>query len=121
MKMNERKTIYKGDIILVDFKRNEGSEQNGVRPAVVLQNEVGNMFSPTTIVCPMTSKEKSIDVTHVELFPEECGILQPSFVLCEQIRVIDKSRILGKVGHLSSSGKLSAIERKVMFSIGISG
>ena len=103
----------------MDFKKNEGSEQNGVRPAIVVQNDTGNMFSPTTIVCPLTSREKGMEATHVMLFPEECGILQPSIVLCEQVRVIDKSRIKRKVGCIVSSCKLTAIEKKIMLSFGI--
>ncbi len=119
MTTNTKLSIRKGDVLLVDFKKNEGSEQNGIRPAIVIQNNTGNMFSPTTIVCPLTSQRKEMDVTHVVLFPEECGILQPSIVLCEQIRVIDKSRIRGRVGCIESSYKLEAIERKIMRSFGI--
>ena len=112
-------SIRKGDIFLVDFKNNEGSEQNGVRPAIVVQNDTGNAFSPTTIVCPLTSRQKGMDVTHVLLAPEDCGILQPSVVLCEQIRVIDKSRIRRRVGRVVSPSKLKAIEQKIMLSFGI--
>ena len=119
MAKNRQEFIRKGDVILVDFKKNEGSEQNGVRPALVVQNDKGNMFSPTTIVCPLTSKDKGMDVTHVVLFPEECGILQPSIVLCEQIRVIDKSRIRRKVGFVVSACKLEAVDKKIMKSFGI--
>ena len=119
MTTNSIRSIHKGDVILVDFKKNEGSEQNGVRPAIVVQNDTGNAFSPTTIVCPLTSQEKKMDVTHIVLFPEDCGILKPSIVLCEQVRVIDKSRIRGKVGCIVSSCKLEAIERKIMLSFGI--
>lgn len=111
--------VRKGDIILVDFKKNEGCEQNGIRPAIVVQNDMGNAHSPTTIVCPLTSQYKSMDATHVVLFPEDCGILQPSIVLCEQIRVIDKSRIRRKVGYIITSCKLEAIEKKIMASCGI--
>lgn len=111
--------IRKGDVYLVDFKKNEGSEQNGLRPAVIVQNDMGNILSPTTIVCPLTSREKNMNSTHVVLFPEECGILQPSIVLCEQIRVIDKTRIRKKVGSVVSSCKLEAIEKKIMISCGI--
>lgn len=112
-------SIHKGDVLLVDFKKNEGSEQNGIRPAVVVQNDTGNAFSPTTIVCPLTSQEKTMGVTHVLLSPEDCGIFQKSVVLCEQVRAIDKSRIRRKVGRIVSSTKLEAIERKILLSFGI--
>ena len=111
--------IHRGDIILVDFKNNEGSEQNGVRPAVVVQNDTGNSFSPTTIVCPLTSQNKKMDATHVVLLPEDCGVLKPSLVLCEQVRTIDKSRIRRKIGFIISAQKLTAIEKKIMNSFGI--
>ena len=119
MSYNCMVSIHKGDVLLVDFKKNEGSEQNGIRPAIVVQNDTGNFLSPTTIVCPLTTQEKRMDVTHVVLLPEDCGILQPSVVLCEQIRVIDKSRIRRRVGHVASPNKLEAIEKKIMLSFGI--
>lgn len=119
MTTNSIKSIHKGDVLLVDFKKNEGSEQNGVRPAIVVQNDTGNMFSPTTIVCPLTSRGKGMNRTHVVLLPEDCGILQSSVVLCEQIRVIDKSRIRRRVGRVVSPIKLDAIDKKIMLSFGI--
>ena len=103
----------------MDFKKNEGSEQNGLRPAVVVQNDTGNVFSNTTIVCPLTTKEKTMTITHVILLPRDCGILHPSVVLCEQIRAIDKSRIRRKIGYITSPYKLAAIEKKIMLSFGI--
>lgn len=120
MATNWKVSIHKGDVLLVDFKKNEGSEQNGIRPAIVVQNDAGNLFSSTTIVCPMTSQEKGMEATHVALSPEDCGILKASVVLCEQIRVIDKSRIRRKVGRIVSSEKLAAIEQKILISFGIS-
>lgn len=119
MATNSTVSVCKGDILLVDFKKNEGSEQNGLRPAIVVQNDTGNMFAPTTIVCPLTSQNKRTDVTHVILFPEDCGILEPSVILCEQIRVIDKSRIRRKVGRLVSPRKLEEIDKKILMSVGI--
>ena len=119
MTINSKDSINKGDVLLVDFKKNEGSEQNGIRPAIVVQNNKGNFFSPTTIVCPLTSQKKGLDVTHIVLFPEECGILHPSVVLCEQVRVIDKSRVRRKVGSVASSCKMKAIDKKIMLSFGI--
>lgn len=119
MTTNSIKSIHKGDVLLVDFKKNEGSEQNGIRPAIVVQNDTGNVFSPTTIVCPLTSREKGMDATHIVLTPEDCGILQSSIVLCEQIRVIDKSRIRRKVGRIVEPSKIEAIEQKIMLSFGI--
>ncbi len=119
MTTDSMKLIHKGDVILVDFKKNEGSEQNGVRPAVVIQNDTGNMYSSTTIVCPLTSQEKGMNATHVVLLPEECGVVKPSIVLCEQIRAIDKSRIRRRVGRVASAEKIKAIERKIILALGM--
>ena len=111
--------VRRGGIYLVDLRGRVGSEQGGLRPVVVMQNDKGNKFSPTTIICPLTSKTKSMDVTHVMLSPNDCGILQSSIVLCEQVRVIDKSRIRKEVGHIIAEDKLIDIEKKIMLSFGI--
>ena len=111
-------SIDRGDIFLVDFKQNQGAEQNGVRPALILQNNVGNRFSPTTIVCPISSKAKSYAKTHVKLSPADCGILIESSVLCEQIRAIDKSRLIKKVGRIKSQQKLNDIDCKTKILLG---
>ena len=63
--------IHRGEIYLIDLSNQIGSEQSGVRPAVVVQNDTGNTHSPTTIVCPLTSKQKSMAATHVNLTPED--------------------------------------------------
>ena len=113
------KNVHRGEIYLVDFKKNEGSEQNGVRPALVVQNDVGNLHSPTTIVCPLTTQLKNMNATHLQLFPDECGILKTSYVLCEQIRAIDKSRIKRRIGSVLSLEKMKKIDKKIMISFGI--
>ena len=110
--------IHKGDIFLVDFKTNTGCEQNGLRPALILQNDIGNNASPTTIVCPISTRRKIYNRTHIKLLPEECGIQKESVLLCEQIRVIDKSRIGKKVGQIRTSVKMMDIERKVKILLG---
>ena len=111
--------IHRGDICLVDFKKNEGSEQSGIRPALILQNNIGNHYSPITIVCPITSNIKKYQATHVKISPEECGVLKESIVLCEQIRAIDKSRIRRKVGRIIQPQILSDIEMKTRFLLGL--
>ena len=78
-----------------------GSEQGGLRPVVVLQNDIGNKFSPTTIIGCITSKlHKSKLPTHIELSSMICGLKQDSLLLCEQIRTIDKSRLKEKISSL---------------------
>ena len=112
--------VIRGGIYLVDLKERVGSEQGGLRPVVVIQNDTGNRFSPTTIICPLTSKNKQMKETHVILTPEDCGVIMNSTVLCEQIMTIDKSRIRSKVGEIRNPQKLCDIEEKIMISFGIS-
>lgn len=111
--------MFRGGIYLVDLSERVGSEQGGVRPVVVMQNDKGNRYSPTTIVCPLTSKNKKMKETHVILTPDDCGVIVNSTVLCEQIMTIDKSRIKAKVGEIRNPQKLCAIEEKIMISFGI--
>lgn len=111
--------IHRGEIYLVDFCNQIGAEQNGIRPAVIVQNEIGNYHSPTTIVCPLTTKNKPMTTTHVELNPEDCGVYKTSVVLCEQIRVVDKQRLLKRIGVITNSEKTNDINHKLMVAIGI--
>ena len=113
------RTVCRGGIYLIDLSTRVGSEQGGVRPGVVIQNDIGNRCSPTTIICPMTSKNKKMKETHVILTPEDCGVLMNSTVLCEQIITIDKSRIKAKVGEIRNPQKLCDIEEKILISFGI--
>ena len=84
-------TIQRGDIYYCDFYPVVGSEQSGCRPAIVIQNNVGNQHSPTTIVAPITSKPKKCMPTHVQLRNRK--LINGSIVLLEHIRTIDKSRL----------------------------
>ena len=111
--------IHRGDIFLVDLSDRTGSEQRGVRPAVVVQNEIGNRHSPTTIICPITSRHKSNEITHVVLTPDDGGIIKDSVVLCEQLLTIDKSRIRRKVGEITNIQKIMDINAKMLVSLGI--
>lgn len=111
--------MHRGEIYLVDLSSHVGSEQAGIRPALIVQNERGNINSPTTIICPLTSKQKPTMDTHVPLSPSDCGILKESTVLCEQIRVIDKSRLKKKLGEVVNQQKLEDINKKLRISIGI--
>ena len=111
--------MRRGEIYLVDLSNQVGCEQSGIRPALIVQNEQGNIHSPTTIVCTLTSQDKSHIDTHVTLMPSDAGILKPSIVLCEQIRVVDKARLKKKLGEVVNRKKLEDINRKLMISIGI--
>jgi mRNA interferase MazF len=90
--------VQKGDIFYADLGETIGSEQSGVRPVVVIQNDIGNRFSPTVIVAPITSKvKKQMLPTHVEI-GERFGLTEYSVVLLEQVRTIDWKRISSYVG-----------------------
>lgn len=94
-------TIKRGDIYYADLSPVVGSEQGGVRPVLVIQNDVGNKYSPTVIVAAITSQiNKAKMPTHIELDANEYGLSKDSVVLAEQIRTIDKRRLKEKIGHL---------------------
>jgi mRNA interferase MazF len=93
--------IKRGDIILCDFNPVIGTEQSGIRPAVIIQIDRANAVSPHTIVAPLTSRiRKSLLPSHVFVPIGIANLTQDSVILCEQIRVIDKSRIIRVIGHL---------------------
>ena len=104
---------------LVYFGKGIGSEQNGVRPAVVVQNDIGNKYSTTTLVCPVTSKSKKKMPTHVEITPNDCSVNENSVVLCEQSRVIDKQRMLKKLGEIKNMELINEINHKIAISFGL--
>jgi mRNA interferase MazF len=114
-------TVRQGDIYLADLSGYVGSEQSGLRPAVVVQNDVGNRYSPTTIVVPLTSKQKPSLPTHTVLNPDDCGVKQESIALCEQLRVIDKSRLKKKLGKIENINKLQELNRSLMSILGVVG
>ena len=94
-------TVKRGDIYYADLSPVQGSEQDGIRPVLIIQNDIGNKHSPTVICAAITSKiHKSKLPTHVELNVNRCEIVKNSVVLLEQIRTIDKQRLREKVCHL---------------------
>lgn len=94
-------TITRGDVVLCDLSAVVGTEQAGVRPAVVLQIDRANAVSPHTIILPFTTKiRRALLPSHVFVPAGVGGVTQDSVVLCEQIRVIDKRRIIKVLGHL---------------------
>jgi len=93
--------IKRGDIFYADLRPVVGSEQGGVRPVLIIQNDTGNRHSPTVICAAITSKMNKAKLpTHVELNAEKYGIVKDSVILLEQVRTIDKSRLKEKVCHL---------------------
>ena len=93
--------IKRGDIYYADLSPVVGSEQGGVRPVLIIQNDIGNKYSPTVIATAITSQiNKAKMPTHLELDANEYGLSKDSVVLAEQIRTIDKKRLKEKIGHL---------------------
>lgn len=101
---NAVKSIKRGEIYYADLRPVVGSEQGGIRPVLIVQNNVGNKHSPTTIVISMTSQvnKKVFLPTHVILHKEDTqGLPKDSVILCEQLKTIDKSRIKDKIGCIN--------------------
>lgn len=95
--------IKRGDVYYADLRPVIGSEQGGVRPVLVIQNDTGNRHSPTVIVAAITSKMNKAKLpTHVELSTRQCQIVRDSVILLEQLRTIDKQRLKDKVCHLDA-------------------
>jgi len=93
--------IARGEVVLCDLNPVVGTEQAGIRPVLVLQIDRANLVSPHTIIAPFTTKiRKALLPSHVMVPKEASGLITDSVLLCEQIRVIDKSRILRVLGHL---------------------
>ncbi|MBG1262516.1 type II toxin-antitoxin system PemK/MazF family toxin [Nostoc commune] len=96
--------ITRGDVLLCDLNPVVGTEQAGIRPVVVVQIDRANAVSPHTIIAPFTSKiRRAILASHVFVPAGIGGLSQDSVVLCEQIRVVDKSRIIRVIGHLDDN------------------
>ncbi|HIT19865.1 MAG TPA: type II toxin-antitoxin system PemK/MazF family toxin [Candidatus Fimivivens faecavium] len=112
-------TVRRGDIFYADLSPVVGSEQGGVRPVLIVQNDVGNKFSPTVIAAAITSqRDKTKLPTHIELDSRECGLSRDSVVLLEQIRTIDKRRLKEKMGRLNESAMME-IDRGLSISFGL--
>ena len=112
--------IRRGDIYYADLRPVVGSEQGGVRPVLIIQNDVGNRHSPTVICAAITSKMNKAKLpTHVEIKAKDYGILKDSVILLEQVRTIDKSRLKEKVCHLNSEIQ-QKINEALMVSLSLS-
>ena len=111
--------IFRGDIYYADLSPVVGSEQGGVRPVLVIQNNVGNKFSPTVIIAAITSQlSKAKLPTHIELNKEEFNLNKDSVVLLEQIRTLDKRRLKEKISSINEL-KMHQIDVAMMISLGI--
>ena len=111
--------VKRGDIFYADLSPVVGSEQGGIRPVIILQNDIGNKYSPTVIVGAITSQiNKAKLPTHVEISSEEYGLNKDSVVLLEQIRTLDKRRLKEKIGHMTDND-MEKVYKALFISIGL--
>ena len=112
--------IKRGDMFYADLSPVVGSEQGGIRPVLIIQNDVGNKHSPTVIAAAITSQTtKNKLSTHIEISPEESGLKADSIVLTEQIRTIDKSRLKEKIGHINDERIINELNSALGVSFGL--
>lgn len=111
--------IRRGDIYYADLSPVVGSEQGGVRPVLIVQNDTGNKYSPTVIAAAITSQiNKARLPTHIELSAMEFGLSKNSVILLEQVRTIDKTRLKEKMGHLDE-GLMAKVNEAISVSFGL--
>ena len=112
--------VKRGEIYYADLSPVIGSEQGGVRPVLIVQNDVGNRYSPTVIAAAITSqKEKTKLPTHIDIESNGSGLAKDSVVLLEQIRTIDKKRLKEKMGMLDD-GSMYRVDNALSVSFGLS-
>ena len=111
--------IKRGDIFYADLSPVVGSEQGGVRPILIVQNDIGNKYSPTVIAAAITSQiNKSRLPTHIEVDASNYGLSKDSVILLEQVRTLDKRRLKEKMGHLDSVA-MYKVNRALSVSFGL--
>lgn len=111
--------VKRGDIFYADLSPVIGSEQGGVRPVLVVQNDIGNKYSPTIIVAAITSQiNKARLPTHIEINAPEYGLPKDSVVLLEQIRTIDKKRLREKIGKFNDE-MMRSVDEALKISVGL--
>ncbi len=113
--------IKRGDIYYADLSPVVGSEQGGIRPVLIIQNDVGNRYSPTVIVAAITSRQgKNRLPTHIAIEAGDCGLQKDSVVLLEQVRTLDKRRLREKMGSVDYKA-MKEINQALSVSFGLIG
>ncbi len=112
-------SVKRGEIYYADLSPVVGSEQGGVRPVLIIQNDVGNKYSPTVIAAAITSqKDKTRLPTHIEVSAASCGLQKDSIVLLEQVRTLDKRRLKEKMGELPKNA-MASVDSALSISFGL--
>lgn len=111
--------VRRGDVFYAELNPVQGSEQGGTRPVLIVQNDIGNQYSPTTIIVAITSQiNKAKLPTHIEISGGKSGLDKDSVILTEQVRTIDKNRLKQKVGIISEE-LLHKVDRALEISLGL--
>ena len=111
--------MKRGDIFYADLSPVVGSEQGGVRPVLIVQNDTGNRHSPTVIAAAITSQTgKARRPTHISVSPLSCGLPKQSIILLEQVRTLDKRRLREKMGRLDD-GVMRQVDAAIAVSLGL--
>lgn len=111
--------IRRGDIYYADLSPVVGSEQGGLRPVLIIQNDVGNKYSPTVIAAAITSRmSKTRLPTHIDIYAERAGLARDSVILLEQIRTLDKRRLRERMGHLDEE-MMDRVNNAIAVSFGL--
>ena len=111
--------IKRGDIYYADLSPVVGSEQGGIRPVLIVQNDVGNRYSPTVIAAAITSRMGKTKLpTHIDIYADRVGLSKDSVILLEQVRTIDKRRLREHMGHLDD-GHMALVDDAIAVSLGL--
>lgn len=112
-------TVKRGEIYYADLSPVIGSEQGGIRPVLIVQNDIGNRYSPTVIAAAITSQRDKTNLpTHIKVNADDCGLAKDSIVLLEQVRTIDKQRLKERMGTLDG-GSMDMINQALSVSFGL--
>ena len=112
--------VKRGDMFYADLSPVVGSEQGGIRPVLIIQNDLGNKYSPTVIAAAITSQTNKAKLpTHIELGENTSGLKSNSVVLTEQIRTIDKSKLKKKIGHIDDAQIINQLNNALGVSFGL--
>ena len=111
--------VHRGEVFYADLSPVVGSEQGGIRPVLIIQNEIGNRHSPTVIAAAITSRQdKNRLPTHINVRADRCGLAKDSIILTEQIRTLDKRRLREHMGRLDES-MMNRVDNAIAVSFGL--